>query len=89
MTRFDRMSTGNSAKSMALNVPVPVLENEEIKLLWDFTIQVDREIAHYRPDIVIFNKVKRYCLIVDVAMWMLLTPLITKFTIKRSKIYKI
>ena len=50
------------------NVPVPVLEIEEIKLLWDFTIHVDREIAHYRPDIVIFNKVKRYCLIVDVAI---------------------
>ena len=50
------------------HVPVPVLENEEIKLLWDFTIQVDREIANYRPDIVIFNKVKRYCLIVDVAI---------------------
>ena len=38
------------------HVPVAVLENENVKLLWDFTIQVDRKIDHYRPDIVIFSK---------------------------------
>ena len=31
-------------------------ENEEVKLLWDFTIQTDREIHHRRPDIVIQKK---------------------------------
>ena len=33
--------------------PKSVEENEEVKLLLDFTIQTDREIHHKRPDIVI------------------------------------
>ena len=36
--------------------PKSVEENEEVKLLWDFTIQTDREIHHRRPDIVIQKK---------------------------------
>ena len=50
------------------HVPVAILENENVKLLWDFSIQVDRKIDHYRPDIVIFHKNTRSCLIVDVAI---------------------
>ena len=50
------------------HVPVAILENETVKLLWDFSIQVDRKIDHYRPDIVIFYKNTRSCLIVDVAI---------------------
>ena len=30
--------------------PKSVEENEEVKLLWDLTIQTDREIHHRRPD---------------------------------------
>ena len=36
--------------------PKSVEENEDVKLLWDFTIQTDREIHHRRPDIVIQKK---------------------------------
>ena len=36
--------------------PKSVEENEEVKLLWDFTIQTDHEIHHGRPDIVIQKK---------------------------------
>ena len=36
--------------------PKSIKENEEVKLLWDFTIQTDREIHHRRPDIVIQKK---------------------------------
>ena len=33
--------------------PKSAEENEEVKLLWDFTIQTDHEIHQRRPDIVI------------------------------------
>ena len=36
--------------------PKSVEENEEVKLLWEFTIQTDREIHHRRPDILIQKK---------------------------------
>ena len=36
--------------------PKSVEENEEVKLLWDFTIQTDHEIHHRKPDIVIQKK---------------------------------
>ena len=45
-----------------------VEENEEVKLLWDFTIQTDREIHHRRPDIVIQKKKAKETIIVDIAV---------------------
>ena len=30
-----------------------VLENDEVKLLWDFSIQTERRIEHNEPDIVV------------------------------------
>ena len=47
--------------------PKSVEENDKVKLLWDFTIQTDREIHHRRPDIVIQEKVKE-TIIVDIAV---------------------
>ena len=44
-----------------------VVENERVKILWDFNIQTDREIKHRRPDIVVVNKEKNECTIIDVA----------------------
>ena len=38
------------------------------KLLWDFEIQTDHLIPDRRPDLVIVNKNKRSCLIVDFAV---------------------
>ena len=43
-----------------------VVENERVKILWDFNIQTDREIKHRRPDIVVVNKEKNECTIIDV-----------------------
>ena len=39
--------------------PQSVLENEEAKILWDFTIQCDHLIQSRRPDIVVVEKKKR------------------------------
>ena len=48
--------------------PKSVEENEEVQLLWDFTIQTDREIRHRRPDIVIQKKKAKETIIVDIAV---------------------
>ena len=45
-----------------------VLENETHKLLWDFNIRTDPLISTRRPDILIINKKKRTCKIVDFAV---------------------
>ena len=49
--------------------PEGVLENENCKLLWDFTIQCDRMVEARRPDIVFVDKKKkREIKILDVAV---------------------
>ena len=45
-----------------------VLENDTHKLLWDFNIQTDHLIPARRPDLIIINKKKRTCKIVDFAV---------------------
>ena len=45
--------------------PAPVPENDTHKLLWDFDIQTDHLIPVRRPDLIIINKRKRICKIVD------------------------
>ena len=48
--------------------PAPVLENDSHKLLWDFNIQTDHLIPARTPDLIIINKKKRTCKIVDFAV---------------------
>ena len=48
--------------------PAPVLENDSHKLLWDFNVQTDHLIPARRPDLIIINKRKRICKIVDFAV---------------------
>ena len=48
--------------------PAPVLENDSHKFLWDFNIQTDHLIPAWRPDLIIINKKKRTCKIVDFAV---------------------
>ena len=48
--------------------PAPVLENDSHKLLWDFNIQTDHLIPARRPELIIINKKKRTCKIVDFAV---------------------
>ena len=44
-----------------------VLENDEVKVLWDFPIQTDEKLEHNRPDTAIVKKKKRTCMLIDVA----------------------
>ena len=44
------------------------MESEDVKILWDFTFQLDRKIDNYRPDIFLFDKKTRKSLIIDVAI---------------------
>ena len=39
--------------------PASVLENEDYKILWDFSIQTDHVIEAWRPDLVVVDKKKR------------------------------
>ena len=45
-----------------------VLENETHKLLWDYDIQTDHLISAKRPDLIVINKGKRTCKIMDFAV---------------------
>ena len=57
-----------SASQWYEHEPESVLENEDWKVLWDFTIQTDRVIQARRPDIVIVDKKSKVCQIVDIAV---------------------
>ena len=46
--------------------PEGVLESENFKILWDFTVQCDREIEARRPPIVFVDKKEREVVIIDV-----------------------
>ena len=45
-----------------------VLENEDYKILWDFSIQSDHVIEARRPDLVLVDKKERICKIIDFAV---------------------
>ena len=48
--------------------PAPVLEKDTHKFQWDFDIHTDHLISAGRPDLIIINKKKRTCKIVDFAV---------------------
>ena len=48
--------------------PERVLENENYKILWDFSIQTDHVIEASRPDLVVVDKKERSCKIIDFAV---------------------
>jgi hypothetical protein len=64
------------AKNEGLDVPAdwwketpqPVMENENVKLLWDFDIQTDRTITARRPDIVVQYKRTGETSLIDIAV---------------------
>ena len=41
------------------NNPAGITENEEVKILWDFTIQTDHEMNHRRPDVTVHDNNNR------------------------------
>ena len=48
--------------------PALVLENDTHKFRWDFDIHTDHLISARRPDLIIINKIKKICKIVDFAV---------------------
>ena len=50
------------------HAPEDVVENEEVKILWDVMIQCDREIKTKILDVVVVNKNERSCAIIDMAI---------------------
>ena len=50
------------------HAPEGVVENKEVKILWDVMIHCDREIKPRKPDIVVVNKNERSCTIIDIAI---------------------
>ncbi len=46
----------------------PVIENERVKILWDFSVQTDRTIKANRPDIIIKEKETNKCYLIDVSV---------------------
>ena len=48
--------------------PAPLLKNDTHKFLWDFVIHTDHLIFARIPDLIIINKKKRTCKIVDFAV---------------------
>ena len=53
------------ANKCHMHNPAPILENDIHKLLWDFDIQMNHLIPARRPDLIIINKEKKICKIVD------------------------
>ena len=45
--------------------PESVLENEDYKILWDFSIQTDHVIEARRRNLILFDKKERICKITD------------------------
>ena len=48
--------------------PASVVENDRVKILWDFNIQTDHVIQHGRADIVVLYKTERKCHFIDIAV---------------------
>ena len=48
--------------------PAGAVENDRVKILWDFNIQTDHVIQHRRPDIVVLYKNERKCHLIDIAV---------------------
>ena len=58
--RFEQSEYDHVAKS--------VLENDNYKLLWDFSVRTEHEIEARRPDLVVIDKREKSCQIIDVAI---------------------
>ena len=51
-----------------------------VKILWDVCIQIDGQVEHQRPDIVVMEKNTKNCLIIDVAC-----PVYNNLILKRNE----
>ena len=48
--------------------PQGVTDNEEVKILWDFTIEINHEIHQRRPDVTLQEKNNNKVLFTDIAV---------------------
>ena len=48
--------------------PADVVENDEVELYWDLTIQTDMTMAHNRPDIILVEQAIRVWTIIDIVV---------------------
>ena len=48
--------------------PQPVTENENAKLLWNYSIRTDRVIPAHRPDLTLVDKINNKISLIDVAV---------------------
>ena len=48
--------------------PQGVMENDTVKILWNFVIQCDRQLIGRKPDIVVVDKSQKEARIIDVAI---------------------
>jgi len=60
--------------------PEPLLENEVVKILWNFPVQTDRRTRFNKPDILVIDKTTRRITIIDVAI-----PVDTNISKKRNE----
>ena len=58
----------NKARLRYEHEPESVIENENFKILWDFTIQCDHMIKARKPEIMVVDKVKKETMIIDMAI---------------------
>ena len=47
--------------------PEKVLESENCKILWGFSIQTDKTLEHNRPDITVIDTKSKKCILIDPA----------------------
>ena len=50
------------------HVPEGVVENEEVKVLWDINVQCDNVIEARRPDMIAINNKERKGMIIDITV---------------------
>ena len=67
MRRSEKLGL-NWAKFWYEHEPESVVENKNLKILWDFTIQCDHMIETRRLDIVVVDKIKKETMIIDAAI---------------------
>ena len=56
-----------SIRKCVENMGYKLIENDKCKVLWDFTVLTDHEIYGRRPDVIVVQKEKSLCQIIDFA----------------------
>ena len=57
-----------TTESWLKHEPVEIITKGKLSILWDSYIRTDKKVGHNKPDIVIHDKEKCECTIIDVAI---------------------